>query len=51
MYVYIYLLTPSSVIVTVHVTEGKVTPNFRCESKVTCCRIFAVKIWYFARMP
>ena len=26
-------------------------PNFHCKSKVTSRRIFAVKIWYFARMP
>ena len=51
MYVYIYLLAPSSVIVTIHVTQGQVMPNFRSKSKVTCRRIFAVKIWHFVRKP
>ena len=26
-------------------------PNFHYESKVTCCQIFTMEIWYFARMP
>ena len=51
MYVYIYLLTPSVVIVTVHITQGKAMLNFRRESKVTSPKICAVEIWYFARMP
>ena len=51
MHVYIYLLALSDVIVTVHVTQGKEMPNFHSESKVTCCHIFAMEIWYFARMP
>ena len=51
MYVYIYLFTPSSVIVTVHVICGEAMPNFRCESKVTCRWIFTMKIQYFAQMP
>ena len=38
MYVYIFLLAPSSVIVTVHVTYGEAMPNFHYESKVTCCQ-------------
>ena len=33
--IYIYLLAPSGVIVTVHVTSGKAMPNFYRESKVT----------------
>ena len=44
MYVYIYLLVPSDVIVIVHVTYSKAVPNFHRESKVTCHRIFAVEI-------
>ena len=48
MYVYIYMLTLSGVIVTVHVTKGKAMPNFHHESKVTCHQIFAVEIWHFA---
>ena len=51
MYVYIYLLALSDVIVIVHVTLGETKPNFRRESKVTCRRIFTMEIWYFARMP
>ena len=51
MYVYIYLLAPLGVIVTVHVAQGQAMPNFCCESEVTRHRIFVVEIWYFARMP
>ena len=51
MYVHIYLPTLFSVIVTVRVTLGKAEPNFCCESKVTCCRIFVMEIWHFSRMP
>ena len=51
MYVYIYLLAPSGVIIVVHVTQGQVMPNFYCESKVTCHRIFAVEIKNFAQKP
>ena len=29
----------------------QVMPNFCRESKVTCCQIFVVEIWHFARMP
>ena len=48
MYVYIYLLTPSGVIVIVHVTQGQVMPNFHHESKVTRRWIFIMEIWHFA---
>ena len=51
MDVYIYLLAPSGVIVTIHVTQGQAMPNFCSECKVTCHQIFVVEIWYRARMP
>ena len=48
---YIYLLPPFDVIVTVHVTYGKEMPHFRCESKLTCRPIFALEIYYLAQLP
>ena len=48
IYIYIYLLVPSGVIVIVYVIQDKAMPNFRRESKVTCRRISAVEIWYLA---
>ena len=51
MYVYIYLFSPLQCDCHSPCYQWQAMPNFWCESKVTRHRVFAVEIWYFARMP
>ena len=51
VYIYICLLAPFWCDCHSPRHLRQAMPNFRRESKVTCRRIFAVEIWYFAQMP